>query len=335
MQNFYKIFISKRQGIGDVILTTPILRALKEKYPNSKISLMIFPNAVDAVAGLPYIDEIIPYDKKKDSALSIIKRIWRYDVGLFLDLSYRPVLLSYLARIPVRIGIPHKRGLLLTNPVTPDWNMEAIYEPYNFAKLIEKGLGLTLEDDLTKIDVASACAADKKYVSKLLVEHNIDSTKPLLVIAPFTAYQPKDWPLSYYQELINRIREKYKFDWDIILIGPKHRREQMFEIEGAANLVGLTTFGQMIELISRSNAMISSCSGNVHVGAAYNIPMVVFYGPGSPARWAPKHNTIVLTANPQCAPCDANKVECHSNKCMKEINASLAFEAFMKLNVKK
>ena len=55
-----KIFVVKQGGIGDVIIATPILAELKKLYPDSYLTLMVFPNAVDLVAGLPFIDEVYP-----------------------------------------------------------------------------------------------------------------------------------------------------------------------------------------------------------------------------------------------------------------------------------
>lgn len=77
---------------------------------------MTFPNALDAVVGLPFIDEVFSYDKKKDSIWKVIKKMQGHDVALLLDLQYRSALASFLARIPVRIGLAHKRenfGLLI------------------------------------------------------------------------------------------------------------------------------------------------------------------------------------------------------------------------------
>jgi ADP-heptose:LPS heptosyltransferase len=102
---YKNILISNRAGIGDVILTTPILRALKDKFPDSKVTLMISPNSIQVVNGLDFIDEIITYDKKKDSVWKIVKHIWRYDIALCLDFKYRTVVMAYLAGIPVRAGL--------------------------------------------------------------------------------------------------------------------------------------------------------------------------------------------------------------------------------------
>ena len=68
-----KIFVTKQGGIGDVILATPILSELKKQYPDSYITLMIFSNAYDIVKGLPFIDEIFIYNKKKDGFLKTNK----------------------------------------------------------------------------------------------------------------------------------------------------------------------------------------------------------------------------------------------------------------------
>ncbi|MEN6622311.1 MAG: glycosyltransferase family 9 protein, partial [Smithella sp.] len=79
---YKKIFVSNRMGLGDVILTTPILKALKRKYPDSKITFVTSPNCLPIVQGLDFIDEVISYNKHDDSVWKVVKKIWRYDLAL-------------------------------------------------------------------------------------------------------------------------------------------------------------------------------------------------------------------------------------------------------------
>lgn len=91
-----KIFVSKQGGIGDVLISTPVLAEIKKYYPDSKLMLMIFPNAVDMVQGISFIDEIIAYDKKNMSFYSLWRKLLGYDVAILLDLSYRPAMAAAL-----------------------------------------------------------------------------------------------------------------------------------------------------------------------------------------------------------------------------------------------
>lgn len=69
-----KIFVTRQGGIGDVILATPILAELKKLYPDWYITLLVFPNAVEIIKGLPFIDEVFVYNKENVSFLDLWKK---------------------------------------------------------------------------------------------------------------------------------------------------------------------------------------------------------------------------------------------------------------------
>jgi lipopolysaccharide heptosyltransferase II len=322
--NIKNIFVSKRGGIGDVIMSTPILRALKNKYPDSTITLLIFAHTVEAVGGLPYIDNILIYDKKLSTSVKILKRIWHYDLALLLDYSYRPAFLAYLAQIPARVGVNHKRASLLTHGIEEDPLLDEYYEPYNFANILKRGIGLDLvTDDLAKIDISPVSDADRHHVEQLLKSHGLGK-KPYIAIAPFTAFAPKDWPLENYRNLIGQIQSKYHLP--IVLLGTQQKAAQVADFP-AINLFGQTTFMQMAEVIRRAKLLVGSCSGHTHVAAAVNTPAVVLYGPGSAKRWFPQKNAIGVTINLPCSPCQTQDRVCGEQLCMRQMSPELVFDA--------
>ncbi len=324
MGNIKNIFVSKRGGIGDVLMSTPILRALKNKYPYSTITLLIFPNAAEAVGGLRYIDNILIYDKKLSTSVKIIKHIWRYDLALLLDYPYRPAFLAYLAQIPLRVGVKHKRASLLTHGVEEDPLLDDYYEPYNFANILKRGIGLDLaSEDLAQIDVSPATDADKRHVEQMLHSHGLGD-KTYVAIAPFTAFAPKDWPLENYRILISKIQSQFQLP--VVLLGTQQNAERIRDLP-ALNLFGQTTFMQMAEVIRRAKLLVGSCSGHTHVAAAVGTPTVVLYGPGSSKRWFPQKNAIGVTLNLPCSPCQTQDRVCGDQLCMRQISADLVFDA--------
>ncbi|MDU2063346.1 MAG: glycosyltransferase family 9 protein [Sporomusaceae bacterium] len=319
-----KIFVSKRGGLGDALLATPILRGIKEKYPNSKLTVMIFPNAYDFISGLPFVDEVIAYDKKKNSSLSVIKKIWKFDIAIFLDWQYRPALLAWLARVPIRTGIAHKRRKLLTHPVALAPDFDSIYEPINFSNILEEGIGLHLDTDLTKLEIAPIPETAQQSVSHLLAQAGIGN-QPYIAMAPFTAYAPKDWPFASYVELVAKLQAATSYP--ILMIGGPQDQSRVLPSK-AINLVGKTSLLEMAELIRRAKVLVGSCSGHMHVAAAVDTPVVVLYGPGSSARWAPKKRAAIVSLNLPCSPCDSHGV-CEVNRCMLELSVDTVYSAVM------
>ena len=322
--NLKNIFVSKRGGIGDVILSTPILRALKNKFPDSTISLLTFANAVESVGELPYIDNILIYDKRLSTSLKIVKHIWHYDLALMLDYSYRPAFLAYVAQIPIRVGVKHKRASLLSHGVEEDPLLDEYYEPYNFSNVLKRGIGLDLiTDDLEKIDISPGSNADKRHVERLLQSHGLDN-EHFVAVAPFTAFAPKDWPLDNYRILIHKIQSQFQLP--VVLLGTQQHAERVRDLP-AINLFGQTTFIQMSEVIRRAKLLVGSCSGHTHVAAAVSTPAVVLYGPGSAKRWFPQKSAIGVTINLPCSPCQTQDRVCDEHLCMRQMSVDLVFNA--------
>jgi len=331
---YKKIFISNRAGIGDVILTTPVLRALKKKFPDSKITLMISPNSAQAVEGLDFIDEIITYDKKKDSVWKIVKHIWKYDLAICLDFKYRTAVMAFLARIPVRAGLKYKRGLFMTHAVEKNPRWENTYESYNYANIIKDSIGIELTGDFTQLYLPPAEDTDIKHVDNIFATSGVKKEVPLITIAPFTSWFPKNWPIGYYVKLIKFLIERYPHQ--IVLVGMASDFEKFEELCNSSrvtNAMGKTSLSQMIEVIRRSQLFIGGCSGPLHMAAALHIPFVAFYGPTLPEQWAPRTKGITLNRQLNCSPCNGPMIGCEEKTCMYEITVEDAFEACQKMLV--
>ena len=107
---FDKILVIQYNMLGDVVLSTGIVRALRAQFPNSKIAFLVSPETADLVR-LPFVDEVIAYDKGMPM-LPVIRKVWRYDVALLLDFKYRSAVSPFLAYIPVRAAWRIKENYL-------------------------------------------------------------------------------------------------------------------------------------------------------------------------------------------------------------------------------
>lgn len=329
---YKKILVSNRAGIGDTILTTPVLKALKEKFPASHITFMVSPYAEDLVKGLPFIDEYILYDKKETSMFAMVKALWRTDIALLLDFKYRSAVMAFLALIPVRAGLRHKRGLFMTHAVDKGADWEQNYEPYNYAKVIEESAGIALAGDLTELHVPARDPADIELTTKLLTDNGISGQKPLITIAPFTSWEPKNWGVANFIELIGLLKQNW--DCDIILTGTQRdyqRSRELQQLTAAVNLMGQTELPQTIEIIARSRLVVGGCSAPLHIAAATRTAVVGLYGATSPARWAPRKNSIILYRGLACSPCNGPMIGCEAKPCMTDISVNEVFAACNKL----
>ena len=124
MESFKRILVTRTDRIGDVLLSTAVIKVLRKKFPKSYIAVMVRPYARDIVLGNPYLDELILYDKygAQRSLLSSIKfaaglRKKRFDLVLILHPTNRQHIISFLAGIKKRVGFNRKMGFLLTDKI--------------------------------------------------------------------------------------------------------------------------------------------------------------------------------------------------------------------------
>ena len=320
-----KIMVVKLGGIGDVIMATSILAELKRIYPDSFITLMTYYNAFDVVSGLPFVDEVFPYDKKKDGFRKLFCKMLGKDLAIFLDLSYRPALVAALARVPVRVGLEHKRKFWLSHPVKWREEMDHTYEPEVFAQILEEGIDLRLDRKaLQRPYISPAGEAEAAALQKRLWQKGLAAGEGYVVCSPITAYYLKNWPLEKWKELFGRI---YKdFGLKTVVFGGG--RLDFAWGEAVVDMYGDMNLRQVGHLIKGARLLVNSCSMPEHMAAALGIPCVIMYGYAEPKRWAPREKCLWVQTELSCAPCDGYRGStCTDPRCMKEMTVERVYQA--------
>lgn len=323
-----RFFVVSQGGIGDVLLTTPILAGLKKVFPGSWTTLMVRPHAVDLMTGLSCVDDVFPYDEKEKPFLKMWRKMLGHDVSFHVSLTYRPAMVAALAGIPVRIGITHKRGFWLTKCVPWQEYMDHTYEPYVLADILKAG-GIDLQlsrEELAQVQVAAATQEEKDGLSALLRDVGISEGTPYVVCSPKTAFRPKDWEVEKWNALFGRLYERYGLR--TVLFGgvevPFAWRE-----DAVVDFSRRLTLRQVGELVKNARLLVNSCSMPLHLAAAFHTPCVALYGFGDPARWAPRTNCEVVNMHMPCSPCDGYYKHggCEEVECMKRISVDEVFDA--------
>lgn len=325
--NYKRIFVSNRAGIGDVILTTPVLKALKIKYPDSKITLLVEANCIDVVKNLEFVDVVIPYNKKICNIWEIVKHVWRYDIALCLDFKYRTAVIAFLAAIPIRVGIRHKHKLFMSKSIERHAEWDSTYEPYNYAMIIKGTTGIDLlGEDLTKLYLPQIDAREVVCIDQLFLANNLPFGKDIITISPFSSWEPKDWSIENYLQLILKFSA-----YPVLVIGVEKdavRAADLFKLDNVINLMGKTSLMQMAEVIKRSKLFIGSCSAALHMAGVYHIPFVAMYGLTKPKRWAPKTKGIAIDLELSCSPC---KLGCKEKPCQTGILVDDVYRSCMNM----
>lgn len=303
-KNPKKILIMRSGGIGDVLMSTPLVKSIRKHYKKAEITYFVGNWSKDVLKDNPNIDKIFNYDDliiiklKIFKILKLIKqtRKKKFDLIFNLEKSWHWAILSFLFGIPARIGF-NRLGEGFANTLTVPFNGSKYELEYylDLAKLLNiKILTHDMEIYLTK---------KEKETAKKFIKNNKLKNKKLIGIAPGGAENPaqqafiKRWPLENYVKLINKITKKNKKAC-IILFGGNNDVKTCKQIKEKSNnkiinTAGKLTIKQSAALMKKCKIFITHDSGPMHLAGAVKVPLITLFGPTQSERFAPR-NTIKI-----------------------------------------
>ena len=332
-----RILITRTDRIGDVMLSTPVIKALRDKYPDAHIAFCVKPEAVEIVDKNPYLNEVVVYDKRKKyrRIFGIIRFIFKlrrkkFDLAIILHPTNRMNISCFLAGIPRRVGYNKKLGFLLTDKI-PHTKEKGEKHELEYALDVIRYIGVEGRDKRLYMSLHSDTETKVKHV---LEENNIHRLSNLVVIAPGASCPSKRWPSEYFAELIEGIHKKYGAK--IIIVGDKFdtpTAKNITDIIDAkvVNLTGKTSLSVLAGILSKARVFISNDSGPVHIAVSVATPVVVMFGRSdaglSPKRWGPLGDRdIVLHKDVGCGKCLAHNCQ-RGFACLKAIPISEVLDA--------
>lgn len=293
----HRILVTRTDRLGDLVLSTPVFEALRQRFPKAYLACLTFLENRAVVEGNPYLDEVILYDKKGSERgwlgnLLFAGRLRKKDfnVAVHLHPTHRMHLVSWLARIPVRVGYRKKNGWVLTHGIEDKKSEGQKHESeYNFDLL--KFLGVDPPAEISPYFPLPE--RDRTSLLYLLRNHKFDSGKPYIVLNPSASCPSKIWPADRFSELSDRLQKDYGFQ--TALIGSQDRRPaarvREFAAMPLADLSGRLSLGMLGWFLKGSRLLISNDSGPVHVARAVGTPVISIFGRNlaglSPRRWEP------------------------------------------------
>ncbi len=321
-EDFKRILIVRTDRIGDVLLSTPVIKALRNEYPHAYIAMMVNPAVKDIVDGNPYLDEVIIYDKdgKHKSWFRSIKfclrlRKKRFDLAIVLHPTNRVHLITFFCGIPKRIGYDRKLGFLLTQRFKHTKQSGQKHElEYNLDLL--RQLGIEPKDKQPFMPIKKE---SEEWLEELFKAQDLKPSDKLLAIHPAASCPSKIWPNVRFAEVADRLIEKFGFKV-IVVAGPRDLSLAQNLIQHmhhtALNLAGKTSISQLASLLKRCQLFISNDSGPVHIASSLGTPVISIFGRSqkglSPKRWGPWGDRAeVLHKEVGC-------IECLAHNCIKE-----------------
>jgi len=326
--NAQNILIIKLERIGDIVLSTPAVHAVKKRFPDSRIIAVIPEKFIPIIENDPALDEIIPYSQK-NGLIPLIIELRKKNIDLAIDLttrefSFKGELIAALSSSKVTLGSNvANRGFLF------NLKSEAYRNPVYLTKEvlhILSPLGVDETETLPKL------YASKEYQeeAKKFFTANNHIMGPVVCIHPFGHYPSQEWGVKNYALLIQYIVSRHKAL--LFLTGTGSEAKVIDEIIArsgvpAYNLASLR-LAQSIAYISMADFFIGSSSGPLHIATGFNIPTIAIIGPTIRKRWQWEDaNHIVIEKDPGCKPCPGrcvkNNYSCIQSITPQEVMATL------------
>jgi heptosyltransferase-2 len=286
------ILAVRNDRFGEFLLNIPAFRALKEGYPNAKLTLVVNPYVSQLAKLIDFVNEIIIWENKKHSLRQILKfsqelKAKKFDLCVIFNPSKEFNIISFLSGIPIRIGYNRKLAFLLTRKINDEKHLGHRHEvDYNLDLL--KPLGIKTEDKALSLNI-NACLMNDFYRGL-----NLENDDNLVAIHPFTSDPLKEWPLENFRILSERLAQE--LNKKIIIIGGNEELTKSKDFfnnlnRRIINLTGKTNLTELAGLLKKCKLLISGDSGPVHLACSVGTPVIAIFRNDlpekSPKRWGP------------------------------------------------
>lgn len=328
-----RILVRGANWIGDAIMTTPVIRAVKKNFPKAHLEVLAKPWVIPVYENSPYVDEIMVYDnlhrhKMGFGTLVLAKDIKQrsFDLAVLMQNAFEAGLLVFLAGIRERLGYnTDGRGVLLNRSIKLDPELKK-------GHLIDYYIGILkragLKDDGRQMDLFIS-PSRKSYAESFFEKKGIDQSKPLIGINPGAAGgTAKRWFPERFARLCRKL--SFKYDTKVLIFGGPSDRSlgQYISNESGnvcVNIAGETTLGQAFALINACALFITNDSGLMHAAAAFGVNQVAVIGPTDYLATSPANKNSLMIREPvHCSPC--LKDNCPTDHaCMEKISVDRVF----------
>jgi len=332
-----KILLVQTGFLGDTILSTPVIAAIKQLYSDSRLYMLTTPAARDLVALDPLLESCLAYDKHDLArgpigTFMVAQRLkaMQFDIAYGLHRSFRSAMLLWLSEIPLRIGfkdsalpfVYHQRRKRLTNAHDVMRNLSLMADDFK-----EQPPDTTLR----------LFAPDRGRLNPGLREV-LPPEGEYAVLVPGSVWPTKRWPWQGYRRTAEYLLEKGK---KVVLAGAPSEKDLnrlVAQRLAVTDLTGQTTIAEMMTLVKEAALVVCNDSMSLHMASAFKVPTVaVFCATSRDFGFGPWENrAIVVEKDLACRPCrrhGGRKCPNKTEACMEELPATEVIEAIEKLRI--
>jgi heptosyltransferase-2 len=303
------VLVVRADRLGDVLLSLPVLAALREGVPTSRLSFLVAPWIAPLLTGHPWLDEVLVDDRQATHhgvagfrRLAAELRSARFAAAILLRPTLRHASLLAAARIPCRVGTAFRAySWLFTHRVESHRRGSGRHELDLNLDLLAP-FGLAAGPRLPWVPVA---ASARRAARALLGEGG-----EFVVLHPGSGGSAREWPAAHFARVGQRLRGDRGLA--VAVTGTEAERELVERVAaavpGARALAGKTSLRELAGLLAEARAVVAASTGTAHLAAAVATPVVAIYPPirdATPVRWGVRGErvTILEAEAPPCRRC--------------------------------
>jgi len=301
------ILLLQLKRIGDLILTTPAVAALRESFPHAQLTIVVSSECADLLAGIPDVNRTLTARRDlRDIGLffSIVRR--RFDYCIDFTGNDRSAVLAFLSGAKTRVisyrvrERSKRRGRVYTDFARARMRDTHTID-YNLALLEQLGVR-TADSRGPHLDLPQVA---REKADALL--HDWKITRPYIILHPGSARREKLWEPQRWAEVINHFARNNELDLVLTSAASPDEQAHVAEIKNSLqqpiiDLSGKTDLLTLAALISRSQMLVTVDSAPMHLAAATRTPQVVLFGPTNPFHWRPRESPALILQGQSVAP---------------------------------
>ncbi|MGE5700529.1 MAG: putative lipopolysaccharide heptosyltransferase III [Deltaproteobacteria bacterium] len=314
------ILLIQLGDIGDVVLATATIRAVKDSYPAARLSVLVRKGYGSLLESDPCLHEIIEVAKRGGriaevggESLRLIRRLRRaaYDLAIDLRTGDRGAILAFFTGAPVKVSFYGsdksfwRNGIFTHLIYDPKPAPPPVHPGADQALRLVRAIGIDTADTAPRLHIPPAAAVRARA---LLEAEGIGANDRWVTINPFSRWKYKEWGYDKWAEVIDWLRAKHGFI--SVLIGSGEEAKAAEGIVGkclggaARSLAGKTTLGELAAMLGRSALHLGVDSAAPHIASAVGTPTVTIFGPSDWRSWTvPDDTHRIVTPDDHCVPC--------------------------------
>jgi heptosyltransferase III len=291
-----KILLLQLKRIGDLILTTPAIAALRARFPEAEVTMVVSSECVDLLPAISGVDRILMARRNlSDLAAFLTVAGKKFDYCIDFTRNDRSAFLAFLSKARKRIvsyrvrDQSKSRGRFYTDFVNV--RMRDLHTiDYNLSLL--KPLGIWGHSSSLHLQLPQS--AHEKADA---LRRNRDVNKPYIVLHPGSARQEKLWEAERWARVIERVRRDHDLDLILTSGASKHEQAHTAAIKKETKIIdlsGKTDLLTLAALIGEARLLVTVDSAPMHLAATTHTPQVILFGPTNPFHWRPRESPALI-----------------------------------------